>query len=48
MKYVPINKRSKKAQKEFNSKSRLMWVIPPVTKIIPNKKKDFKEEICLN
>lgn len=47
MKYVPVNKRSKKAQKEFNSMSRLTWVIPPTTKVIPNKKKNyvFKEEV---
>lgn len=45
MKYIPVDKRSKKAQKEHNSKNRLMWMIPPVTKVIPNKKKNYEFKI---
>ena len=44
MKYIPVNKRSKKARKEFHLKSRILWTIPPVTKVIPNKKKNYEVE----
>lgn len=37
---VPYNKMSKRQQKNEDSKRRNMWVISPVTKTVPNKKKD--------
>lgn len=37
--YVPLNKRSKKAQREFHSRRRKTWgVTDPVTKSVPSKK----------
>ena len=37
--YVPLNKRSKKAQREFHSRKRKTWgVTDPVTKSVPSKK----------
>lgn len=47
--YVSIDKRSKKAQKEYYSKQRLTWgVLNPVTRSVPsgktyNRKKDKQE-----
>ena len=38
---APLNKQSKKAQKEYNNTKRNSWPVKPVTKIIPNKKKDY-------
>ena len=49
--YVTLDKRSKKAQKEYYSKQRLTWgVLNPVTRSVPsgktyNRKKD-KQERC--
>lgn len=40
--FVSIKKRSKKEQKKFYSKQRKVWDIPPVTKVIPNKKREHK------
>lgn len=47
--YVSIDKRSKKAQKEYYAKQRLTWgVLNPVTRSVPsgktyNRKKDKQE-----
>ena len=47
--YVSLDKRSKKAQKEYYSKQRLTWgVLNPVTRSVPsgktyNRKKDKQE-----
>lgn len=47
--YVTLDKRSKKAQKEYYSKQRLTWgVLNPVTRSVPsgktyNRKKDKQE-----
>ena len=39
MKYIPLEKRSKRAQKEQHDKQRGSWNgVVPVTKTIPNKK----------
>lgn len=39
MKYVPLNKRSKKAQREYYAEQRATWGdIKPVTRIFPNGK----------
>lgn len=39
VKYVPLNKRSKKAQREFHSRKRKTWgTTDPVTKSVPSKK----------
>ncbi len=38
-KYVPLNKRSKKAQREYHSGRRQTWgTTDPVTKTVPSKK----------
>lgn len=38
-KYIPLEKRSKKQQKEFHSMQRKSWGnVNPVTRIVPNKK----------
>jgi hypothetical protein len=38
-KYVPFEKMTKKAQKEYNKRQRNTWgELKPVTRIIPNKK----------
>ena len=39
MKYVPINKRSKKAQKEYHAKQRLDWNgVNPASRVFPDGK----------
>lgn len=39
VKYVPLNKRSKKAQREYHSGRRQTWgTTDPVTKSVPSKK----------
>lgn len=44
MKYVAVNKRSKKEQREFYNSQRKTWgELSPVTKIVPNKK-HYKRE----
>jgi len=49
--YVSIDKRSKKAQKEYYAKQRLTWgVLNPVTRSVPsgkiyNRKKDKQESL---
>lgn len=36
---VPLNKRSKKAQKEYHAKQRSSWYgLNPVTRTVPNRK----------
>ena len=37
-KYIPLNKRSKKAQKEYHKQQRGTWEINPVTRSVPNGK----------
>ena len=38
-KYIPFEKMSKKAQKEYNKRQRNTWgELKPVTRIVPNKK----------
>lgn len=36
--YVPINKRTKKQQKEYHKQQRATWNINPVTRTVPNGK----------
>lgn len=38
---IPLKKQSKKNRKEFYSKMRKTWDINPVSKIVPNKKKNY-------
>lgn len=39
MKYIPLNKRTKKAQKEYHAKQRLDWNgINPATRVFPDGK----------
>ena len=42
-KCVPLNKQSKKKQREFYSLKRNTWTVDPRTKVIPNKKHDYKK-----
>ena len=37
---VPMAKQSKKSQKAYNNSRRNFWDVPPVTKVVPNKKKN--------
>lgn len=37
-KYVPLNKRTKKQQKEYHKQQRATWEINPVTRSVPNGK----------
>ena len=37
-KYIPLKKRSKKAQKEYHKQQRGTWEINPVTRSVPNGK----------
>lgn len=52
--YVSIDKRSKKAQKEYYAKQRLTWgVLNPVTRSVPsgktyNRKKDKQESLRID
>ena len=43
--YVPYEKLSKKARRELDSKSRSLWNVSPVTKIVKNKKKYDRKSI---
>jgi len=39
MKFIPLKKQSKRAQKEYHDKQRGSWNgVVPVTRVIPNKK----------
>ena len=38
-KIVSRNKLSKKAKRALNAEKRTQWAFPPVTRVIPNKKK---------
>jgi len=41
---APLKKQSKKAQKEYNNSKRNFWDVKPVTKVVPNKKKNYVPE----
>ena len=44
-KYIPLNKRSKKEQKEYHSRQRRTWGnIKPVTRSVPNGKAYNRKE----
>ena len=39
MKFIPLKKQSKRAQKEYHDKQRGSWNgVVPITRVIPNKK----------
>lgn len=42
---IPLKKQSKKNKREYYSKMRKKWDINPVCKVVPDKKKKFKEKI---
>ena len=42
-KFVPYEKMSKKARREFNKQKRIMWEVPPMTKIVPDKHKEKRD-----
>ncbi len=44
-KFVPRDKMSKKARKAMDRKKREAWGFSPVSRVIPNKKKDFMKII---
>lgn len=45
MKFVPLNKQSKKRQKEYHQKNRSDWKeVDPVTKVIPDKRKKMQDK----
>jgi len=47
MKFIAFEKMSKKKQKEINKQKRNDWGITnPITKIIPNKKKEASKRAC--
>ena len=37
--FVPKNKMSKKKRRAMDAEKRVQWTVPPVTKVVPNKKK---------
>ena len=37
--FVPREKMSKKARKEMDARKRTQWAFPPVSRVVPNKKK---------
>ena len=39
-KMISKNKLSKKAKKALNAEKRVQWAFPPVSRVIPNKKKN--------
>ena len=46
MKYVPLEKQSKKAQKEHHDRQRGSWNgVVPVTRVVPDKKKYERSRI---
>lgn len=46
MKYVPLKKRSKKAQKEYHDRLRSSWgEIVPMTRMIPDKTKYARSRV---
>lgn len=41
---IPVAKMSKKARKEYNKSRRTFWDVKPVTRYVPNKKKNYVPE----
>ena len=41
---VSRDKLSKKARRALNAQKRAQWAFPPVTRVIPNKKKQAQEK----
>lgn len=41
---IPVAKMSKKARKEYNKSRRTFWDVKPVTRYVPNKKKNHIPE----
>lgn len=44
-KFIAKEKLSKKAQKALNEEKRIRWDVLPVTRLIPNKKKEAEKKI---
>jgi len=44
-KFVLKEKLSKKARKLLNAQKRVLWDAPPVSRIVPNKKKDHLQKL---
>ena len=44
-KYVSKEKRTKKAQKALNREKRVEWAFKPISRVIPNKKKDVQKKL---
>ena len=42
--FVPRGKMSKKQRKELDKKGRREWAVAPVTRVIPNKKKEAEKK----
>lgn len=41
MRYVPLNKMSKKARKEYYNSKRNNWDTDPRMRVVPNKKRSY-------
>ena len=44
-KFIPYEKMSKKKKKEINKKKRNTWKVNPISRVVPNKKKDKSKDI---
>ena len=44
-KYVSKEKLTKKAQKALNREKRVEWAFKPISRVIPNKKKDAQKKL---
>ena len=44
-KFISKGKLSKKEQKALNDEKRVRWEFPPITRFIPNKKKEAAQKI---
>ena len=44
-KYVSKEKLTKKAQKALNREKRVEWAFKPISRVIPNKKKDAESKL---
>ena len=44
-KFVPKEKLSKKAKKALNEEKRTQWAFAPVSRVIPNKKKESLKKV---
>ena len=44
-KYVSKDKLSKKAKKALNRKKRVEWAFKPISRVIPNKKKEAQKKL---